>query len=83
VNPFVERVRGSKRNGYWAKPAVPKQHTKTGMACPACGKLGTAVVDSRMAPKNTIRRSRACCACGFRFTTYEAWRPDVVIDFQI
>ncbi|MDJ0761945.1 MAG: transcriptional regulator NrdR [Myxococcota bacterium] len=43
------------------------------MKCPACGDLGTRVVDSRSVKEDTeIRRRRLCDACGFRFTTFES-----------
>lgn len=42
------------------------------MKCPACGDLGTRVVDSRSSKEDTeIRRRRLCDACSYRFTTYE------------
>ena len=42
------------------------------MKCPACGDLGTRVVDSRSSKEDTeIRRRRLCDACSHRFTTYE------------
>ncbi len=42
------------------------------MKCPACGDLGTRVVDSRGAKDDTeIRRRRLCDTCSQRFTTYE------------
>jgi len=40
--------------------------------CPACGSDDDKVVDSRQADDGTsIRRRRACIACGRRFTTFE------------
>ncbi|MGV3758850.1 MAG: transcriptional regulator NrdR [Actinomycetota bacterium] len=42
------------------------------MRCPACGSDDDKVVDSRQADDGTsIRRRRACIACGRRFTTFE------------
>lgn len=42
------------------------------MKCPACGDLGTRVVDSRSAKEDTeIRRRRLCDTCTHRFTTFE------------
>lgn len=46
--------------------------TLAGMFCPLCGAAETRVVDSRPADQGaSIRRRRACAACGSRFTTYE------------
>jgi transcriptional repressor NrdR len=45
------------------------------MRCPRCEAAGTRVIDSRdLESGSTIRRRRACEACGHRFTTYE--RPE-------
>ena len=45
------------------------------MRCPRCEASGTRVIDSRdLENGSTIRRRRACEACGHRFTTYE--RPE-------
>jgi len=42
------------------------------MRCRFCGSDDTRVVDSRSAEEGrSIRRRRACAACGRRFTTYE------------
>lgn len=42
------------------------------MRCPSCGSLDDKVVDSRQADDGgSIRRRRACIACGRRFTTFE------------
>lgn len=42
------------------------------MKCPACGSGESHVLDSRHTEEgNSIRRRRACAACGKRFTTYE------------
>lgn len=41
------------------------------MRCVRC-EAETAVLDSRAAAMNTIRRRRECTACGHRFTTYES-----------
>lgn len=46
--------------------------TLRAMLCPLCGADDTRVVDSRPADQGaSIRRRRACGACGSRFTTYE------------
>jgi transcriptional repressor NrdR len=45
------------------------------MRCPRCEAAATRVIDSRdLENGSTIRRRRACEACGHRFTTYE--RPE-------
>ena len=45
------------------------------MRCPRCEATATRVIDSRdLENGSTIRRRRACEACGHRFTTYE--RPE-------
>ena len=42
------------------------------MRCPKCGNEHTRVIDSRMQDtNNTIKRRRECCACNYRFTTFE------------
>jgi transcriptional repressor NrdR len=42
------------------------------MRCPRCEAAATRVIDSRdLENGSTIRRRRACEACGHRFTTYE------------
>lgn len=42
------------------------------MKCPKCGQADSHVIDSRQSGEgNSIRRRRACSACGKRFTTYE------------
>ena len=42
------------------------------MKCIYCGKSDSKVIDSRISDDgNSIRRRRACIACGKRFTTYE------------
>ncbi|MEE8549090.1 MAG: transcriptional regulator NrdR [Alphaproteobacteria bacterium] len=42
------------------------------MRCPFCGHADTHVKDSRPTEDNaTIRRRRACAACGSRWTTFE------------
>lgn len=40
------------------------------MNCPKCGGE-LRVINSRIAPANTVRRRRECRACGYRFTIYE------------
>ncbi|MGN0855202.1 MAG: transcriptional regulator NrdR [Kiritimatiellia bacterium] len=50
------------------------------MKCPRCGKDDDKVLDSRAAREGAaIRRRRECCACGYRFTTYEEISRDEVI----
>lgn len=50
------------------------------MKCPKCGKDDDKVLDSRTAREGAaIRRRRECCACGYRFTTYEEINRDEVI----
>jgi len=41
------------------------------MLCPFCDSEKLKVIDSRDAPKNTIRRRRLCLKCGKRFSSYE------------
>ena len=42
------------------------------MKCPKCGQPDSHVIDSRQSGEgSSIRRRRACSACGKRFTTYE------------
>jgi hypothetical protein len=45
------------------------------MNCPLC-KNETRVVDSRASINNTIRRTRACTVCNFRYNTLEILIPD-------
>lgn len=45
------------------------------MKCPKCS-AETAVIDSREAPANAVRRRRECEACGERMTTYERNETD-------
>lgn len=81
---YVPRRRGNPRNGSRGVPASRASKTpRKGLLCPECKRSATIVIDSRQAPNNSTRRSRACPACGFRFTTYEIWHPDIVIDFHI
>lgn len=48
--------------------------------CPACGSFDDKVVDSRQADDGTsIRRRRACIACGRRFTTFERVEEAVLV----
>ena len=50
------------------------------MKCPKCGQDDDKVLDSRAAREGAaIRRRRECCACGYRFTTYEEINRDEVI----
>ncbi len=50
------------------------------MKCPKCGNDDDKVLDSRTAREGAaIRRRRECCACGYRFTTYEEIDRDEVI----
>ena len=42
------------------------------MRCPHCGNTEDRVIDSRtLANGDAIRRRRECCACSYRFTSYE------------
>ena len=42
------------------------------MRCPYCGSLDDKVIESRtMANGESLRRSRECVSCGYRFTSYE------------
>jgi len=52
-----------------------------GLPCPTCSG-NSQVIDSRLSG-NEIRRRRVCLFCGRRFTTYERWREDFVVDYQI
>lgn len=47
-----------------------------GVHCPSCGSGRTSVRDTRPYD-NTVRRRRACKACGERFWTYEFSELDV------
>ena len=50
------------------------------MKCPKCGKDDDKVLDSRAAREGAaIRRRRECCACGYRFTTYEEINRDELL----
>lgn len=43
------------------------------MRCPVCNRLDTKVIDSRLTGSGmSIRRRRACEACGYRFSTAES-----------
>lgn len=49
-----------------------RERKEINMKCPACGSGESHVLDSRHTEEgNSIRRRRACAACGKRFTTYE------------
>lgn len=41
------------------------------MKCPKCGSVCIAVLNTRPAPKNEVRRNRICQVCKYRWTTYE------------
>ncbi len=42
------------------------------MRCPRCGEDNDKVIESRQSSSGTsIRRRRECCACSYRFTSYE------------
>jgi len=44
----------------------------TTVRCPHCGSFDDKVIDSRtLANGDAIRRRRECCACNYRFTSYE------------
>lgn len=47
------------------------------ITCPKC-QFSTRVLDSRLGPKNSVRRRRSCCSslCLHRFTTYEVTFAD-------
>ena len=50
------------------------------MRCPVCGSFDDKVVDSRQADDgSSIRRRRACMACGRRFTTFERLEESALI----
>lgn len=49
------------------------------MVCPKCNGTATEVIDSRNTDK-AVRRRRQCCACTYRFTTYErVERPRLMV----
>jgi transcriptional repressor NrdR len=45
--------------------------------CPRCD-ASTAILETRRAEGNAVRRRRRCTECGYRFTTYERAVPDVL-----
>lgn len=51
------------------------------MKCGQCQQADTKVIESRdVTEGQAIRRRRECCACGFRFTTYErVERPQLIV----
>jgi len=49
--------------------AVPRNHIP--LRCPVCSAIGVAVLDSRVKRGGSIRRRRACNACGHRYFTIE------------
>lgn len=51
------------------------------MKCGQCQQVDTKVIESRDVTEGAaIRRRRECCACGFRFTTYERIeRPQLIV----
>jgi transcriptional repressor NrdR len=51
------------------------------MKCGQCQQTDTKVIESRdVTDGQAIRRRRECCACGFRFTTYErVERPQLIV----
>jgi transcriptional repressor NrdR len=51
------------------------------MKCGQCQQVDTKVIESRdVTEGQAIRRRRECCACGFRFTTYErVERPQLIV----
>lgn len=51
------------------------------MKCGQCQQIDTKVIESRdVTEGQAIRRRRECCACGFRFTTYERIeRPQLIV----
>lgn len=49
------------------------------MNCPKCGEKNMPVIDSRMIHEDSIRRRRReCRSCGFRETTYEIGRKELL-----
>lgn len=49
------------------------------MLCPKCSSATSDVIDSR-ATTQAVRRRRQCCACSYRFTTYErVERPRLMV----
>lgn len=51
---------------------MPDHSFVSDLACPACGEVGSLVVDSRGTTSGTyIRRRRHCTSCERRFTTHE------------
>lgn len=51
------------------------------MKCGQCQQVDTKVIESRDVTEGVaVRRRRECCACGFRFTTYERIeRPQLIV----
>jgi transcriptional repressor NrdR len=51
------------------------------MKCGQCHQVDTKVIESRdVTEGEAIRRRRECCACGYRFTTYErVERPQLIV----
>lgn len=51
------------------------------MRCSQCNRDDTKVIESRdVAEGESVRRRRACMACGYRFTTYErVERPQLIV----
>ena len=51
------------------------------MKCGQCHQVDTKVIESRdVTEGQAIRRRRECCACGYRFTTYERIeRPQLIV----
>jgi hypothetical protein len=71
-------------------PAYLKSRTGSmGVPCPMCRYDRSVVIDSRVTKEGTTRRTRCCCRCQHRYTTFELYRPDHhpflprPIDFQI
>ena len=49
----------------------------TKLPCPGCGSADSKIVDSRsrVSPVHAIYRRRVCQSCGYRFSTYESYKP--------
>lgn len=50
--------------------AVTRSYDST-LVCGECGANDVRVIDSRKHSDSVLRRRRLCCACNYRWTTYE------------